>query len=270
MTVPRPHAIVTACDARCGDFLVRHWLRSLRDNVDLRAIDVVVLDFGLTPAQRSALADVVLVPARLEGRINVARRRELACFLESRAYDQVLSVDGGDVIFQGDVSPLFETDKARFRGVVERYPLPVGLFLRGAPRAERERVRQRLAGRPMINGGFVLGPAKQFATLGEAVVRHLPHFRYDQPIVSGLLYEAGFEPLPDTCNFVPWTSRERFRVEQGFFYGSDGEKLLVVHNTGRRDVLRVVRDFGYGVGYNRAVRTSYLRLAAAYRKLRGA
>ena len=151
----KANAIITACDARYGDFLARHWLRSLRENVDLRDIDVIVLDFGLESKQRAELEGAVLVPARREGRINVARRLETARFLRERDYDQVLTVDGGDVIFQKDVSHLFARDKDSFRGVQERYPIPLGFFLRGAPRPLREEVRTRLGSRYMINGGGI-------------------------------------------------------------------------------------------------------------------
>ena len=49
------HVIVTSSDSRYGDFLVRHWGRSLKTNVDLRDIDVVVLDYGLTAIQRQGV-----------------------------------------------------------------------------------------------------------------------------------------------------------------------------------------------------------------------
>jgi hypothetical protein len=246
----KAHAIITACDARYGDFLARHWLRSLRENVDLRDIDVVVLDFGLEPRQRAELEGAELVPARREGRINVARRLETARFLREREYDQVLTVDGGDVI-----------------GVQERYPIPLGFFLRGAPRALREEVRTRLRSRYMINGGFILGPARKMLELGESVAPYLAHFKHDQPIVTSFLYEGGFEPLNETYNLVPWTTRDRFFVNEGFFYSSDGEKLAVVHNTGHTAPTRIVADFGYGPGHNTRLRRIYLHISSTYRKL---
>jgi hypothetical protein len=263
----KANAIITACDARYGDFLARHWLRSIRENVDLREIDVIVLDFGLEPKQRAELEGAVLVPARREGRINVARRLETARLLRERDYDQVLTVDGGDVIFQKDVSHLFARDKDSFRGVQERYPIPLGFFLRGAPRPLREEVRTRLGSRYMINGGFILGPARKMRELGESVAPYLPHFKHDQPIVSSFLYQGGFEPLDETYNLVPWTTRDRFFVDQGFFYASDGEKLAVVHNTGHTAPTRIVADFGYGPGHNTRLRRIYLRISSTYRKL---
>jgi hypothetical protein len=40
----KPFAVVTASDLKYGDFLIEHWLRSLRENVRLDAIEIVVLD----------------------------------------------------------------------------------------------------------------------------------------------------------------------------------------------------------------------------------
>ena len=88
--------------------------------------------------------------------------------------------------------------------------------------------------------------------------------KHDQPFVSCVLHEAGFVELDSTYNFVPWTARERFRVEDGVFLRANGEKLAVVHNTGLRTPFRVIADFGYGRGYNTRVRRRYLWLAAAY------
>jgi hypothetical protein len=263
----KKHAIITACNARYGDFLARHWLRSLRENVDLHDIDVVVLDFGLEPRQREELEGAVVIPARREGRINVARRLETARFLRERDYDQVLTVDGGDVIFQKDVSPLFARDKGSFRGVQERYPIPLGFFLRGAPRPLRDEVRTRLGSRYMINGGFILGPAEKMLKLGESVAPYLAHFKHDQPIVTSFLYQGGFKPLNETYNLVPWTTQDRFFVDGGFFYASDGTKLAVVHNTGHTAPTRIVADFGYGPGHNTRLRRTYLHISATYRKL---
>ncbi len=263
----RPHAILTASDANCGDFLARHWLRSLRENVDTREIDVVVLDFGLEPRQRARLEGAEVVPVERARRVNVARRRAIARFLESRDYDQVLVVDAGDLVFQADVSPLFRAHRDRFRGVPERFPIPLAPFLRGAPPDLRRRLRARLRDHPMVNGGFLLAPAKEWVELGRATLPFAEQIAHDQPLVSLLLYERGFTALPDTWNFVLWTAHERFKIEHGWFRGASGEKLAVVHNTGLRAPFRIISDFGYGPGYNTRVRKRYLRLARAYAAL---
>jgi hypothetical protein len=264
----RPHAIIAASDARCGDFLVQHWLRSLVDNVDLGKIDVVVLDFGLTEAQRAALLGrAQVVPAGGHPRVNVARRAAISTFLAEHDYDQVLVVDAGDIVFQGDVSPLFEQDRDSFRAVPERYPIPLPLFLRGSPPDLRRRILAQLETRPMINVGFILGPAKRVQELGRAGLEHASRVKHDQPLLSCLLHEQGFVELDPTYNFVPWTVRERFRIEDGAFLRASGERIAVVHNTGLRAQFRVIADFGYGRGYNTRIRRRHLWLAAVYERV---
>lgn len=51
----KPYAIVTASDEHCGDFVCTYWFPSIADNVDLNKINVVVLDYGLSEAQRRLL-----------------------------------------------------------------------------------------------------------------------------------------------------------------------------------------------------------------------
>jgi hypothetical protein len=227
-----------------------------------------VLDFGLTGGQRAALDGVRTVPVHSEGSVNVSRRAETARFLEKHDYDQVLVVDGGDLIFQGDVSHLFEAHKDRFRGVPERYPIPLPILLRGTRGGLRRSIRRQLRGRSMVNGGFLLGPSEKMQELGHAIHRHTPGLRFDQPLVSCILHQSGFVALDETYNLVLWTTRRSFRVEEGKFHTGDGEKAVVVHNTGLRNPFRVVGDFGYGPGRNQRIRTPYLRMASAWRRFR--
>jgi hypothetical protein len=262
------HAILTASDANCGDFLATHWLRSLRDNVDLKDVDVVVLDFGLAPHQREALEGVELVAAERGFSVNVSRRNAVARFLEARDYDQVLVVDAGDLIFQGDVGHLLRDARESFRGVPERFPIPLPLLMRGTRSDLRRSIQERLRGRPMVNGGFLLGPASKLRELGRAVQVHADSTVHDQPLVSSFLHEWGFEALDDSYNFIPWTARRGFRVEDGAFFTDDGQMPRVVHNTGIKAPFRVIADFGYGPGCNRRIRRRYLRLASAYGRAR--
>ena len=264
----KPHTIITASDVRCGDFLATHWLGSLRQNVVLDRVDVVVLDFGLTASQRSALDGVGAVRVRCEGKAKVSRYAETTRFLEKHHYDQVLAVDCGDLIFQRDVSHLFEFQKDRIRGVLERYPIPLPILLRGTGGRLRRSIREKLRGRSMVNVGFLLGPSEKMQELGRTVGRYADDLEHDQPLVSCLLYESGFEALDGTYNFVPWTARQSFYVENGIFHTSDGERPAVVHNTGLRDPFRIVRDFGYGPGHNQHIRTPYLRVASAWSRFR--
>jgi hypothetical protein len=280
MSRPRkPHAILTASDARCGDFLYRHWLRSLRENVDLERADVVVLDFGLSAAQREELHEVVVVPAVRDMRVSMARFREIARFLEQHEYDQVLAVDAGDVIFQRDVSHLFEREKDSFRVVQEHLPLPLGLPLRGLPRDLRDGIRRKLRGRRIVNSGFIVAPSRDLVRLGRAIVDRLPRLDgrgparivsswfADQVVASALLYEWGFSALDETYNFVLCNAESDFHVERGTFFKSpSGEKIAVVHNAGFKKPFRIVADFGYGPDRNDRIRRRLLRAISAWNR----
>jgi hypothetical protein len=67
MASTKKTAIVTCSDFNCGEFLVEHWLKSLRKTGDLEVVDVVVIDYGLNERQRKRLKDVVLYPSSAVG-----------------------------------------------------------------------------------------------------------------------------------------------------------------------------------------------------------
>jgi len=39
---------ITCSDEKCANFIINHWLKSLKANVNLSNIDIVVIDYGLT------------------------------------------------------------------------------------------------------------------------------------------------------------------------------------------------------------------------------
>jgi hypothetical protein len=256
--MPR-HAIVTCCDARCGDFLLRHWLVSLQANVDLSGVDVVVLDYGLTDAQRRDLAarGVVVFACERDGVVCNLRYRDLCRLVDQRDYDQILSVDGGDVIFQADIRPLFDEYPDRFRAVREDRPVPFHELL--SPRADlpAERFREVLAfldGKPTVNAGVVFGPAGKFREFWHFYRETSPAFDcfgVDQLLLNYMLYRDGFVPLARGFNFVLVTSSARYSVRDGVFLDERGAVIPVVHNAGSVESMRAIREFGYGAGRNR-------------------
>src|SRR5262245_24147408 len=120
------HVIVTCSDSRYGDFLVRHWGRSLKTNVDLRGIDVVVLDYGLTSAQQNGVEALGfhLMAGKRDGHVVNVRFRDTRDWLKTTSYDQVLMIDGGDIIFQSDIRQVFEEHKQKLRAVCEDLLVP--------------------------------------------------------------------------------------------------------------------------------------------------
>ncbi len=258
----KPFVIYTASDAKYGDFLIDHWLRSLRASVDLSKIDVRVLDFGLTTAQRYYLEHESVGVRRClrNGHVAVVRFREMAQDLREHSYEQVLAVDGGDVIFQGDVAPLFEAHQPQFRAVPEDLISGFDIFLTETffSRETIDRIRRTTALRPQINAGFLLGPRDAFLTLCEEVDRLVldkSAFGPDQLVVNMVLHSRGYVALPCGFNFVLATARRRFLIENGVFIFEDTLRPIpVVHNAGNWKFLRPIEDFGWGSDHNKLKR----------------
>ncbi len=215
------HVITTACDARYGDFLVCHWLRSLQENVNLSNIDVVVLDYGLSRQQSTELEKRVVVcrPCRKDMHIVSARFRDLAELSREGQYDQMAIFDGGDIIFQADISPLFEQHQDRFRAATE--PNCTGMLHHAllGPGDIRPEYRQELfdylRDRPVVNGGVIVGPARLYSELYSELNRlaaGLTHFGTDQLVVSWFMYRHDFVPLDERYNFILISTQSDFRV----------------------------------------------------------
>ena len=263
-----PHAIVTCCDARFGDFLLGHWLVSLRANVDLSGVDVVVLDYGLTDAQRHALTgqDVLVFPCERDGVVSNVRYRDICRLLDQRDYDQILSVDGGDVIFQADIRPLFDQHTDQFRAVPEELQIPFHDLLIRSSDLDAERFGEILAflhDKPMVNAGVLFGPAAKFREFWhfyQNTSRAFDCFGMDQLLLNYVLYRDGFVPLDHGYNWVLVTASSRYSVRDGVFLDARGHVIPVVHNAGNVDTMRAVREFGYGTGRNHRRRWVRLRI----------
>jgi len=254
-----PYVIYTASDGKYGDFLIDHWYRSLRDHVDLSLIDVRVLDYGLTTAQRYYLEHegARVRPCVKDGHVAVVRFRDLATDLRESDYSQVMAVDGGDLVFQADISGLFSTHPDRFRAVPEDLNSGFDLFLREEyfTRATITEIRRTTALRPQINAGLILGPRAAFLGLCDEIGRLVldpTAFGPDQLVVNKVLHESGYFPLPGGYNFVVATSRREFDIVDGVFIDrKDRQPIPVVHNAGNWKFLRPIQDFGCGPGRNR-------------------
>jgi hypothetical protein len=255
------HAIITCCDAKYGDFLIEHWLRSLaaHDNLSDGSIDVIVLDYGLTAGQLERLhAEMVRThPCVRDGHLTNIRYRDMAAALRDSNYDQVLAIDGGDIIFQADIRPAFEQHKDQFRAVCEQFDAAMHVRLIGVQDFRPDVIQQILAllgDRPAINGGVVFGPAKKFVQLWnefEHYCQTFSQYASDQLLISYLLYKEGFFPLDEGYNFALFNTRSKFCIKNGVFLDGAGKPIPIVHNNGEHDKSRMVANFGWGPGHNK-------------------
>ena len=268
----KTNLIVTASDRRYGDFLIEHWLRSLRDNADLSGIDIAVLDYGLSVAQRFYLQSngVLVHPGKRDGHVTVIRYRELRTFLVSHPeYAQAALCDSGDIIFQGDIAPVFGHDAGSFRAVREDYKPFFSIFI--SPDffdgEDRERLSECFIRNPMINGGFVVGPRDKMIALADeclSVIKDKTHFGPDQIVLNDVLYRDRFVPLDPIYNYVIATAKEGIKIEGGAFMTGEYREPVVVHNAGNIGTLRPIEDFGYGPSHNRLKEDVYMALRALY------
>lgn len=265
------NAIITAANARVGDFVINHWFASLADTNDLHTLDVVVIDYGLTDLQVNAMTEkgILVLPGMKQYHIVNKRFFDAAAFLKKNSYDQVLFVDSGDVIFQGDISKVFATNSDCFRIV------PLGkrilfykwfIFNHFEEEIKRE-IWRVIRNKPVINAGVIFAPAKKFIELCdrmEKLIRDKKEFGPDQIVVNYHIYNDSFKFIDAKYNFMMSTAYAGFRIKKGAFYKLNGEKIVIVHNAGQMDIFRPIYNFGYGEGHNQIKHVMYFLKRSTY------
>jgi len=251
------HLIVTACDAKYGGFLVDHFLRSLTDNVNLSNIDIVVLDYGLTETQVHKVwaQGVRTVKCEKDCHVVNARFRDMTGILDETKYDQVMAIDGGDVIFQADISDAFETDKDQIRITPEHLRLSLNdFFVSALTPSSMRKAKGLLKNKLSLNCGVMIGPCKLMKELASevySIIIKKDQFGPDQVAVNYILYRDGFADLAPRFNFMPTSTSEMFYIDNGVFYLPDGLPIPIVHNAGGTGAFRAIHNFGYGQEHNK-------------------
>jgi len=260
------HMICSCSDERFADFLINHWLKSLKDNVNLTNIDIVIFDYGLNQVQKDTLKKegAIVYSCKKDGKVVNIRFRDLARFLSKSDYDQVLSTDGGDIIFQDDISGLFEENKNMFRAVheeIDNIPFITELMgWDGIDKNVQKEVYEVLKSKPVINAGVIFGPKNKFIdawNIFEKMATSLDSFGTDQIIFDYLFYKEGFVGLDPKYNFVLGKTNSSFKIKKGKFYDNNNNLIPIVHNVGSVKFFRLIKNFGYGKGHNQ-IRKSVL------------
>jgi len=278
----RKHAIISMSDANCGDFAAQHWCRSLVENVNLQDVDVIFLDYGLTSSQRKQLEDqgVECRTCVKEGWIGTMLWRDMAAFLSERSYDQVLTTDAGDLIFQSDVRHLFDQDKDAFRGVCEDFDTCIHDVVMSRADFDPDnwnKLHAYLKDKPVINTAVVLAPAEKFIQLWETFQKWCHRYEVyasDQFLANYIIYQDRFVPLDPKYNFVFISTNRPYRIRDGIFVDQNDVVIPIVHNAGGNEYYRFVKNFGYGKGYNQRkfftplVIRSFCKVAQWYKSVR--
>lgn len=253
----KKHVIITSCNERYGDFLESQWLISLEEEINLKEIEVVIFDYGLSEKQlaklRSHKVQIIFKP-RANQVVNL-RFIDIAHYLKKQRFDQVLVVDGGDIIFQSDISDLFNKDKNKFRAAaLELEVLFNEVFIPGSFSKQQGREVYRVVrDKPVINAGFILGPREKIIKLGkeiEKLITDKGKYGPDQIVVNYVLHQDELILLDYKYNFMINNTKRNFAIKDGIFYENDSI-IPVVHNAGHNGFLRPILNFGYGRGYNK-------------------
>lgn len=269
----KKYLIATACDRKYEDFLLNHWYKSLKENVNLSQTDVLIMDWGLSESIKEKLKDVIILNAKYknEGLINNMRFMDLHDFLkENPQYEQVALCDGGDIIFQSDISDLFELKPSLVRGVTEEISPNMDILITNRKVKNAEKIVNFLKNKKLINVGFVVYPSNIFIKITEKMFDLMLNknaWGIDTIVPNYFMYTFGFHEIDSKCNFIPTTAKRGFYIKDSVFYLENGEIIPVVHNAGNKDSFRTIRNFGYGSGHNKDKKLIRSALRVFYKTL---
>lgn len=263
--------IITAVNEKTGDFVISHWLTSLKQNVNLDTIDILIIDYGLTSEQKKKLKreGVIIMDGLRKYHIVNKRFFDSATYLRQHEYNQVLFIDSGDVIFQGEIETVFNAHPKSFRVA------PLGkrilfykwfVFNHFEKEVKRE-IWRVIKNKPVINAGVIFAPAKKFIELCddmEELIRDKKEFGPDQIVVNYHLYKDTVKFIDSKYNFMMSTAYAGFKIREGVFYKLNGEKVVIVHNAGQMDFFRPIYNFGYGKSYNQVKHVIYFLKRCTY------
>ncbi|MEM4181856.1 MAG: hypothetical protein QXX68_01745 [Candidatus Pacearchaeota archaeon] len=250
--------IITACDEKYGDFLINHWLKSLKDNVDLKNIDVAVIDYGLNKKQKEILKKekVILIKKKKSGQVGNIRIKDCANWLKNKRYKYVLFCDGWDIIFQTDLKELFDKKPKKpmlsyddSNLLFQPYINPVYFRLKNIPKIQKMLLKKR-----MLNVGVIFGPKKEIIKLFEKsfkLIKNKNYYGAEQIAINYFAYKEGFEELDQRFNCMPLCTKIKFHIKEGKFYDEKNNIIPIIHNAGKEKFIRGIKNFGYGKNHNK-------------------
>ena len=266
----KKYLIATACNEKYEDFLLNHWYRSLKENVNLSETDVLIIDWGLSDSIKKKFDGALIFESKHknEGLINNLRFMDLYDFLTNNPqYEQVALCDGGDIIFQSDISPLFTLEPSMVRGVTEKISPNMEILITNRKVRNADKIVNFFKDKNLINVGFVIYPSKVFIRITERMfdlTLDKNAWGVDTILPNYLIYKSGFYEIDSKYNFIPTTSKRKFYIKNSTFYLANGEIIPIVHNAGNKNFFRSIRNFGYGPGHNKTKKVVMSVLRAFY------
>jgi hypothetical protein len=260
-------AIISTSDSKYGDFLINHWLKSLINNIDLKLVDIIILDYGLKDKQKKELLSkkIKLIKCNKDGHIVNIRYRDMLKFLKKNHYSKILSCDGGDIIFQKNIVNLFYDTQDKFLVTFENLESNfIDYLIEHKPFSKKmeEEIIFTIKDKKTINGGFIIAPYDQFIELCvfmNKLIKNKKIYGPDQIVLNYFLYKRGFLPLNQSFNYVI-NNNKGFKIKKGVFFDENDKIIPVVHNAGGYGLFRSIKNFGYGPDYNQFSKITYVIL----------
>lgn len=238
------NVIITSTNMRDIDFVINDWYKSIKRNVNLENIDVVVIGFNLTKEKIDIAKEKGLIIYEIHNSdINVIIDRFIYSleFLKNTEYKNVMFCDGGDLLFLDDISLFLNTSKKEIEVVREYYYNNYFYSLINEKNFTKENAlifKKLLKNKRVINAGVIVGNSNNIIHLFEELLSYVKKKKFgpDQIILNYLLYRDGFKEIEENYNYILSAAREN--------YFKSKNKIKILHNAGGKNFFRLIRNFG--------------------------
>lgn len=244
----RDVAIITYIDRNNEENLERDFLYSLFKVAKFSG-QVVVLDYGLSDDVKKRITrdyPIKLVGCKIQTDIFIDRYKDIVLAINDlqENISFVITMDSGDIWFQGSLQLFYNCNEGEIRTVQEMRIWDKDEWalkcLQNLSDYDRKWVLKTLSGTKVRNSGVIAGEKIDILNLVESVYKDVlicgySFFGIDQIFVNYEIAKLNQEKrgsLNELLNYVLVSNVENFEIKKEKVYRRDGEKVIVVHNAG--------------------------------------
>ena len=122
------------------------------------------------------------------------------------------------------------------------------------------KIQKLLVTKRMLNAGVLIGPKAEFERITKEVyslIKYKKNYGPDQLAINYLFYNSKFKIMQEKYNCVILTTKIKYKIINGKFYDEKNKLIPIIHNAGKSQVFRGIKNFGYGPDKNKLKKTHF-------------
>lgn len=240
-------AIITCIDSNFIDNLKNDFLRSLVEAANFDG-HIYIMEFGINEEIKREIQksyNVIFVSYTGKNMIFIDRYKYIVELIDTmpKNITHIMYIDGGDVWFQKDISPIFKYCKHNIGCVEESIMFDSNQWCKDCianlPKPYIEKVNGYLKNQYVKNSGLVCGPRNSISLLCKKIYNDIKDCGVDFFGVDQIFFNYEINKAEDTIvkldkeyNYVLVTIADGFIFKSNKIYNSENKLVTIVHNAG--------------------------------------